>query len=193
MGIALTTPIPHDCYEDYGKDSDAGKDWRQEKKEMAEDERAGWHHRVNGHESEQTLGDSEGQGKPGMLQSTGSQRDTAEQLGKKKKWDTACKVIPGLNIGVILFSSLFPLLLIYVSYRYLGKVKLLWALVASTVKWQKDYLTATCLRGPAVPLSSKFSGSWSELVTMLTVYSSGDDITWTMTDISSFCFSHSEN
>ena len=51
---------------------------------MAEDERAGWHHRVNGHESEQTLGDSEGQGKPGMLQSTGSQRDTAEQLGKKK-------------------------------------------------------------------------------------------------------------
>ena len=41
---------------------------------MAEDERAGWHHRVNGHESEQTLGDSEGQGKPGVLQFMGSQR-----------------------------------------------------------------------------------------------------------------------
>ena len=31
---------------------------------MTEDEIVGWHHRVNGHESEQTLGDSEGQGSP---------------------------------------------------------------------------------------------------------------------------------
>ena len=29
----------------------------------------GWHHQLNGHEFEQTLGDSERQGKPGMLQS----------------------------------------------------------------------------------------------------------------------------
>ena len=28
---------------------------------MTEDEMVGWHHRLNGHESEQTLGDSEGQ------------------------------------------------------------------------------------------------------------------------------------
>ena len=27
-----------------GKDSDAGKDWRQEEKGMTEDEMAGWHH-----------------------------------------------------------------------------------------------------------------------------------------------------
>ena len=33
----------------------------QEKKGVAEDEMVGWHHRLNGHESEQTLGDSEGQ------------------------------------------------------------------------------------------------------------------------------------
>ena len=32
------------------KDPDAGKDWRQEEKGMTEDERAGWHHRLNGHE-----------------------------------------------------------------------------------------------------------------------------------------------
>ena len=44
------------------KDPDAGKDWRQEEKEVAEDEMVGWHHRLNGHEFEQTLGDSEGQG-----------------------------------------------------------------------------------------------------------------------------------
>ena len=34
------------------KDSDAGKDWRQEKG-MAEDEMVGWHHRLDGHEFEQ--------------------------------------------------------------------------------------------------------------------------------------------
>ena len=32
-----------------GKDCDTGKDWRQEK-EMTEDEMAGWHHQLNGHE-----------------------------------------------------------------------------------------------------------------------------------------------
>ena len=41
---------------------DAGKDLGQEEKGMAEDEMAGWHHRVNGHEFEQALGDSGGQG-----------------------------------------------------------------------------------------------------------------------------------
>ena len=34
------------------KDSDAGKDWRQEEKGTTEDEMAGWHHQLNGHESE---------------------------------------------------------------------------------------------------------------------------------------------
>ena len=44
-----------------GKDSDAGKDWRQEKKGMTEDKLVGWHHWLNGHEFEQALGDCEGQ------------------------------------------------------------------------------------------------------------------------------------
>ena len=35
-----------------GKDPDAGKDWGQEEKGMTEDEMAGWHHRLNGHEFE---------------------------------------------------------------------------------------------------------------------------------------------
>ena len=34
-----------------GKDSDAGRDWGQEEKGMTEDEIAGWHHRLDGHES----------------------------------------------------------------------------------------------------------------------------------------------
>ena len=45
-----------------GKDPDARKDWRQEEKGMTEDEMVGWHHWLNGHEFDQTLGDSEGQG-----------------------------------------------------------------------------------------------------------------------------------
>ena len=35
-----------------GKDSDAGRDWRQEEKGTTEDEMAGWHHWLDGHESE---------------------------------------------------------------------------------------------------------------------------------------------
>ena len=44
------------------KDPDAGKDWRQEEKGMAEDEMVGWHYQLNGHEFEQTLGDGKRQG-----------------------------------------------------------------------------------------------------------------------------------
>ena len=36
-----------------GKDPGAGKDWRQEEKEMTEDKTVGWHHRLDGHELEQ--------------------------------------------------------------------------------------------------------------------------------------------
>ena len=42
--------------------TDAGKDRGQEEKGTTEDEMVGWHHQLNGHEFEQTLGDSEGQG-----------------------------------------------------------------------------------------------------------------------------------
>ena len=45
-----------------GKDHDAGKNWGQEEKWVTEDEMAGWLHRLNGHEFEQTTGDSEEQG-----------------------------------------------------------------------------------------------------------------------------------
>jgi len=45
-----------------GKDPDAEKDWGQEEKGITEDEMVGWHHWFNGHEFEQTPGDSEGQG-----------------------------------------------------------------------------------------------------------------------------------
>ena len=47
---------------DAGKDPDARKNLRQKEKGMTEDEMIEWHHRLNGHEFEQILGDGEGQG-----------------------------------------------------------------------------------------------------------------------------------
>ena len=47
------TPIlwpPHVKSRLIWKDSDAGTDWGQEEKGMTEDEMAGWHHRLDGHE-----------------------------------------------------------------------------------------------------------------------------------------------
>ena len=43
-----------------GKDPNAGKDWRQKEKRAAQGEMVRQHHRLNGRECEQTLGDSEG-------------------------------------------------------------------------------------------------------------------------------------
>ena len=44
------------------KDPDAGKDWGQEKTRTTEDEMAGWHHRLDGHEFEQALRAGDGHG-----------------------------------------------------------------------------------------------------------------------------------
>ena len=47
------TPVLWPCEElTHGKDSDAGRDWEQEEKGTTEDEMAGWHHRLDGHEFE---------------------------------------------------------------------------------------------------------------------------------------------
>ena len=45
-----------------GKDPDAGKNWGQEEKGMTEDEMVGWHHWLDGRESEWTPGVGDGQG-----------------------------------------------------------------------------------------------------------------------------------
>ena len=48
---------------------------------MTEDEMVGWHHSLNGHEFEQTLGDSEGQGRLVCYSPWGfKESDMTEQL-----------------------------------------------------------------------------------------------------------------
>ena len=64
-----------------GKDSDAGRDWGQEEKGMTEDEMAGWHHRLDGHEFEWTPGVGDGQGGLACCNSWGHKElDTNERL-----------------------------------------------------------------------------------------------------------------
>ena len=68
-----------------GKDPDAGKDWRWEEKGTTEDEMAGWHHQLNGHEFEQTPGDSKGQGSLVGCSPWGrKESDTIGQLNSNK-------------------------------------------------------------------------------------------------------------
>ena len=78
------TPIlwpPHAKSWLIGKDSDAGRDWRQEEKGMTEDEMAGWHHWLDGHEFEWTLEVGEGQGGLASLDSWGcKESDMTEWL-----------------------------------------------------------------------------------------------------------------
>ena len=70
-----------------GKDPEAGKDWRQEEKGATEDEMVGWHHRLNGHEFEQTLGDSERQGSLVCCSPWGHQEsDMTKWLNNKCTW-----------------------------------------------------------------------------------------------------------
>ena len=64
-----------------GKDSDAGRDWGQEEKGMTEDEMAGWHHWLDGRESEWTPGVGDGQGGLECCDSWGrKESDMTEQL-----------------------------------------------------------------------------------------------------------------
>ena len=64
-----------------GKDSDAGRDWGQKEKGMTEDEMAGWHHGLNGHDFGWTLGVGDRQGGLACCDSWGRKElDTTEWL-----------------------------------------------------------------------------------------------------------------
>ena len=64
-----------------GKDPDAGRDWGQEEKGTTKDEMAEWHHCLDGHEFEWTLGFDDGQGVLACCDSFGlKESDTTEWL-----------------------------------------------------------------------------------------------------------------
>ena len=78
------TPIlwpPHAKSWLIGKDSDVGRDWGKEEKGMTEDEMAGWHHQLDGHEFGWTPGVGDGQGGLACCESWGrKESDTTEWL-----------------------------------------------------------------------------------------------------------------
>ena len=84
------TPIlwpPHAKSWLIGKDSDAGRDWGQEEKRTTEDEMAGWHHRLDGHEFGWTPGVGDGQGGLECCNSWGrKESDTTERLNWRVIW-----------------------------------------------------------------------------------------------------------
>ena len=77
---------------------------------MTEDEMAGWHHRLDGHEFEQTVGNSEGQGSLACCSPWGHKEvDMTEQLNNFRSW---VKLLPlpgrASSLSLPLKTSLIP-------------------------------------------------------------------------------------
>ena len=82
-----------------GKDSNAGRDWGQEEKGTTEDEMPGWHHWLDGYESEWTPGVGDGQGGLACCDSWGrKESDTTERLNwTELNWIFHCVYVPQLS------------------------------------------------------------------------------------------------
>ena len=77
-----------------GKDSDAGRDWGWEEKGTTEDEMAGWHHWLDGRESEWTPGVGDGQGGLVCCDSWGRQElDMTEWLNWTESTEQPSKTV----------------------------------------------------------------------------------------------------
>ena len=89
--------------------TDAGRDLEQEKG-MTEDEMAGWHHRLDGRESEWTSGVGDGQGGLACCDSWGFKgSDTTEQLNWTEEGGVS-EILYKMTIGfqVIIYRFFFP-------------------------------------------------------------------------------------
>ena len=83
-----------------GKESDAGRIWGQEDKGTTEDEMAGWHHWLDGHESGWTPGVGDGQGGLACCYSWGcKESDTTEWLN----WTEVATTHLPTSDGVVFF------------------------------------------------------------------------------------------
>ena len=109
--VEAETPVlwpPHVKSWLIGKDPDAGRDWGQEEKRTTEDEMAGWHHRLDGHEFEQTPGVCDGQGGLACCDSWSCKElDTTEQLNwTELNWIThQRKTLQSSNLHSIIYCN----------------------------------------------------------------------------------------
>ena len=103
-----------------GKDCDAGRDWGQEEKGMTEDEMAGWHYQLDGHESEWTPGVGDGQGGLVCCDSWGcKESDRTEQLNWTELKGAKCQKHYVLTMISSLVAHIFFIFLYSLLYSYI--------------------------------------------------------------------------
>ena len=90
------------------KDLDDGKDWRQEEKGTTEDKIVGWHHWLNGHESEYAPGVGDGQGSLGCCSPWGlKESDMTERLNSKSNIAKGFSVVSDAEVHAFFSQSLY--------------------------------------------------------------------------------------
>ena len=115
------------------KDPDARKDWRQEEKGITEDEIVGWHHQLNGHESEQAPGVGDDQRSLACCSPWGGQElDMTERfnwywgLNSKLPWESLIFpwVSPMYSWGTYVKKFLSAFLFLIIFYQRSSHLKI---------------------------------------------------------------------
>ena len=143
------TPIlwpPHAKSWLIGKDSDAGRDWRQEEKGATENEMAGWHHWLHGCEFGWTSGVGGGQGGLACYDSWGLKESDTTELNWTEFNPFTLKVIVDMYDSVPIFLIVLGLFFVglFLLWYFLPKEVPL-AFVINLVWWCQILLTFACL------------------------------------------------
>ena len=144
-----------------GKDPDAGKYWRQEKR-MTEDEMVGWHHQLDGHEFEQASGVGDGQGGLVYCSSWGHKElDMTEQLNWAE-WRKSNRNSSYLNKYNRLFLSTLKISW-SLNYRIVTEISMYTDVIFKiTVTWRRGKESCIVLQS----FSSTLNGKWLMLITL---------------------------
>ena len=122
-----------------GKNPDAGKDWRQ-KKGVAEDEMVSQHHLLNGHESEEILGDSGGQRSLVCCSPRGCKEpDTTEQLKNNNNISSYGWTILWFLLVCGWSCSVWPGEYVWIEYKNAWKDLEISKLWAQRHQWPRSY------------------------------------------------------
>ena len=136
--VEVETPIlwPPDVKNWFiGKDPDAEKDWRWKGKGTTEDEMVGWHHQLDGHELEQVLGVSDGQGSLACCSPWGSKElGMAEQLNWLH-WKCLSEISNDLHVAK---ANDCILIFIFLDLKYN-----IW-IWATVFLWEIRYFSGSC-------------------------------------------------
>ena len=100
-----------------GKDSGAWRDWGQEEKRTTEDEMAGWHHQLDGHEFEWTPGVGDGHGGLACCNSWGRKES---DMTKPLNWTEMCIKFSHFvccETKIVLLSRKSQILYAFISVR----------------------------------------------------------------------------